>query len=180
MAKVGIADTMFARIDMAQFAIDTIKKHSKHGIERYTVPGFKDLPVACKKLIEEYNCDIVIALGWVGTEPIDELCAHEASLGLIQAQLMTNRHILGVFVHSKEAKDGQELLAIAKDRAIKHTINAIELLKGKAALTRFAGQGKRQGNLDAGPLKFEKKAVRRTLGTVREALAERSPRSGAN
>ena len=49
--KIGVADTTFARVDMARFAIDTIKKNSDAKIIRYTVPGFKDLPVACKKLI---------------------------------------------------------------------------------------------------------------------------------
>lgn len=159
MARVGIADTMFAQVDMAQYAIETIKNNGNYEIERYTVPGFKDLPVACKKLIEEHGCDIVIALGWVGDQPIDELCAHEASLGLIQAQLMTNKHILGVFVHSIEAKDDpMNLAAIAKDRTIKHTLNALELLKSKTALTPFAGQGKRQGSLDAGPLNIKNEA----------------------
>ncbi|HIJ11015.1 TPA: riboflavin synthase, partial [Candidatus Woesearchaeota archaeon] len=54
---------------------ETIRQNDKEiEIERYVVPGFKDLPVACKKLIEEYNCDIVVALAWVGKEDIDEVC----------------------------------------------------------------------------------------------------------
>ena len=61
MKKIGIADTTFARVNMADFAIKVIKK-SKHKIERYTVPGIKDLPVACKTLFDEYKCDIVMAL----------------------------------------------------------------------------------------------------------------------
>ena len=163
MAKIGIADTTFAQVDMAQYAIKTIKESSSHEIERYTVPGFKDLPVACKKLIEEYNCDIVLALGWVGDQPIDEICAHEASLGLIQAQLMTNKHILGVFVHSIEAKnDPEQLAAIARDRTIKHTLNAIALLKGKTTLTLNAGQGKRQGSDDVGQIKVRNKSKTKT------------------
>src|SRR3989338_1202942 len=97
--KIGIADTTFARIDMTSFAIDAIKKNSDAKIERYTVPGFKDLPVPCKLLIEKHKCGIVIALGMAGKAPIDKQCAHEASLGLQQAQLMTNTHILEVFVH---------------------------------------------------------------------------------
>ena len=60
MTKIGIADTTFARVNMAELAIDIIKKNSEHEIERYTVPGFKDLPVACLKLFEDYNCDIVM------------------------------------------------------------------------------------------------------------------------
>ena len=154
---IGIADTMFARVDMARFAVDTIRKRSKNAkIERYTVPGIKDLPVACKKLIEEYGCDIVLALGWVGRMPGDEVCASEASTGLINVQIVTNTHILQVFVHSNESGTEEELYNIAKDRTIKHTLNALELLKGKTALTKFAGKGKRQGHGDAGPLRSAK------------------------
>ena len=151
--KIGIADTTFARVDMASFAIDTIKKNSNADIERYTVPGFKDLPAACKILIEEYKCNIVIALGMAGKAPIDKQCAHEASLGLQQAQLMTNRHILEVFVHMDEAKTEKEIYEIAKNRAAKHALNALEMLKGKTALTKYAGKGRRQGKEDEGQIK---------------------------
>ena len=151
--KIGIADTTFARVDMAAFVIDTIKKNSDAKIIRYTVPGFKDLPVACKKLIEEDKCDIVIALGMAGPKPIDKQCAHEAALGLQTVQLMTNIHILEVFVHMEEAKKGKEIYNIAKNRAIKHALNALALLKGKTELTKYAGKGKRQGKEDEGPIK---------------------------
>ena len=153
MKKIGIADTTFARVDMAAFAIDAIKKNSGAKIIRYTVPGFKDLPVACKKLIEEYKCDIAIALGMAGKMPIDKQCAHEASMALQSAQLMTNKHILEVFVNMDEAKNDKELYDIAKDRTTKHALNVLELLKGKTALTKHAGMGKRQGKKDAGPIK---------------------------
>ena len=148
--KIGIADTTFARVDMAKFAIEIIKKNSNAEIERYTVPGFKDLPVACKKLIEHRKCDIVIAFGMAGPKPIDKQCSHEASLGLQAAQLMTNRHILEVFVHMDEAKKEKEIHEIAKNRAEKHALNAIALLKGSTELTRHAGTGKRQGKDDEG------------------------------
>ena len=151
--KIGIADTTFARIDMAKLAIDIIKKNSDAKIERYTVPGFKDLPVACKKLIEEYKCNIVIALGMAGRKPIDKQCAHEAALGLQAVQLMTNRHILEVFVHMDEAKSEKELYSIAKNRAEKHAINALALLNGKTELTKYAGMGRRQGKEDEGSIK---------------------------
>ncbi len=152
MAKIGIADTTFARIDMASFAIEAIKKNSNAKIERYTVPGFKDLPVACKILFDKYKCDIVIALGMAGKAPIDELCSHEASFGLQQAQLMANKHILEVFVHMNEAKSEKEIYEIAKNRTVKHALNAIELLKGKTALTKLAGKGRRQGKKDEGAI----------------------------
>ncbi len=152
MAKIGIADTTFARVDMVKFAIDMIKKNSKAEIIRYTVPGFKDLPVACKKLIEEDKCDIVIAFGMAGKMPIDKQCSHEASLGLQQAQLMTNKHILEVFVHMDEANTEKEIYSIARNRAEKHALNALALLNGKTELTKFAGMGKRQGKSNEGPI----------------------------
>ena len=74
--RIGVADTTFARVDMASFAVETLlRADRKLQIEQYTVPGFKDLPVAAKKLIEEYHCDIVLAFGWVGKEDIDEVCS---------------------------------------------------------------------------------------------------------
>ncbi|MDP6459656.1 MAG: 6,7-dimethyl-8-ribityllumazine synthase, partial [Candidatus Hydrothermarchaeota archaeon] len=64
MMKVGIADTTFACFDMAREAMDEIKKNTT-GISfvRYTVPGVKDLPVACKTLLEERDCVAVMAFG---------------------------------------------------------------------------------------------------------------------
>ena len=46
MKLIGIADTTFARYDMAASAIDELKKTGTgFKIIRRTVPGFKDLPV---------------------------------------------------------------------------------------------------------------------------------------
>ena len=70
--RVGVADTTFSRVNMGAFAIDELKKHASVAIERVTVPGIKDLPVACKKLIEERRCDIVMALGMPGGKDKDK------------------------------------------------------------------------------------------------------------
>ena len=152
MARIGIADTTFARINMADFAINTIKNNSSHIIERYTVPGMKDLPVACKILLDKHKCDIVVALGMAGPMPIDKQCSHEASLGIQAAQLMANKHILEVFVHEDETKNKKELHQIAKNRTEKHALNALELLKSKTALAKNAGTGRRQGKDDVGKI----------------------------
>ncbi len=150
--KIGIADTTFARVNMAKIAERTLKDNLE-GIRilRYTVPGVKDLPVACKTLIDD-GCDIVMALGMPGDKPIDKVCAHEASQGLIQTQLLTNKHIIEVFIYLDEGKDEKELFEIVKDRTKKHALNVIALLRGRNTLERFAGKGRRQGNKDAGEL----------------------------
>ena len=153
MAKIGIADTTFARINLAEFAIGAIKKNSKHKIERYTVPGFKDLPVACKILLDKYKCDIVMAFGMAGTKQIDKQCSHEASLGIQQAQLMAGKHILEVFIHPDESKNEKALFETAKNRAEKHALNALSLLESKTSLTKIAGTGRRQGKDDEGAIK---------------------------
>lgn len=153
--KIGIADTTFARINMAEFAIDIIKKNSNNEIERYTVPGFKDLPVACLKLFENYNCDIIIAFGMAGAAPIDKQCAHEACTGLQNVELKAKKHIIEVFVYTDEADNDKDLYEIAKNRAEKHALNTLELLKDKTALTKYASTGRRQGKEDEGPINIK-------------------------
>ncbi|MFZ2456230.1 MAG: riboflavin synthase [Candidatus Altiarchaeia archaeon] len=153
MARIGIADTTFARYDMAREAIDQIKKEAGGvTIVRRTVPGVKDLPVACKKLIEEEECDIVIALGMPGKEEKDRVCAHEASTGIIHAQLLTNKHILEVFVHEDESATDKELMNIAINRSREHAKNAVRMIFHPDDMTKRAGTGRRQGKEDAGPL----------------------------
>ena len=129
MKLIGIADTTFARVDMGGAAADELKTMGTgFRIVRYTVPGIKDLPGACKKLIVEQKCDIVMALGMPGGKDKDKMCAHEASTGLIQCQLMTNTHIIEVFVHEDEAKDDRELAWLMEQRTREHAVNAVKLV----------------------------------------------------
>jgi riboflavin synthase len=154
MKRIGVVDTTFARIDMGGVAIDELKKTGTgFKVERVTVPGIKDLPVAAKRLIDESQCDIVIALGMPGKEPIDKTCAHEASTGLIQVQLMTNKHIIEVFVHEDEAKNTKELAWLAEKRAREHAVNTYDLLMRPERLVRNAGRGLRQGFEDVGQIR---------------------------
>jgi riboflavin synthase len=156
MDLIGVVDTMFARYDMGAEAIDELKQCPGFGesfeVVRRTVPGFKDLAVECKRLIEQDGCLIVVALGMPGKAAIDQVCAHEASQGLMQAQLMTSTHILEVFVHENEEEDPAALAAVCVNRARKHARNAYWMLYEPEQLTRQAGQGIRQGYEDAGPI----------------------------
>ncbi|MEM4187659.1 MAG: riboflavin synthase [Candidatus Hadarchaeum sp.] len=152
MKRVGIVDTTFARYDMASAAIDELKQLCSVKVERRTVPGIKDLPVEAKRLLDEGN-DIVMAFGMPGAEPIDKQCAHEASLGLIMAQLLTNKHIIEVFVFADEAKSDKELAVLAENRAREHARNVYRLLFKPEELTKLAGTGQREGGPDAGPLR---------------------------
>ena len=153
MAKIGVVDTTFARYDLARDAVREIKSLiGGAGIVMQTVPGIKDLPVACKKLIEEEGCDLVMALGMPGKEEIDKVCANQASLGIIHAQLLTNTHIIEVFVHEDEAESDKELARICEGRAREHAENAVNLLYFPNKLKRQAGSGQRQGHADAKPI----------------------------
>ena len=154
MVTVGIVDTTFARYDMGKVAFDTIAELAPHvKIIRRTVPGIKDLPVACKILIEEHGCDAVMAIGMPGSKPIDAQCAHQASIGLITCQLMTNTHIIECFVFENEAKSEEELAEICRDRAFKHAMHLVKIaLKDHEWFAPRAGGGYRQGHPDAGPL----------------------------
>lgn len=153
MKRIGIVDTSFARYDMASDAIDELKKNMT-GLEimRVTVPGIKDLPVACKKLIEEKGAVMCMAFGMPGPDPKDKVTAQVASTGLVQAQLMTNTHILEVFVHEDEA-NGKELARLCENRAREHAQNLLRMLFHPEKMLRRAGTGQREGFKDAGPVK---------------------------
>ena len=151
--RIGLCDTTFARYDMGAAAEDELKKYVYDTkIIRVTVPGIKDLPVASKKLIEEENCDIVMALGMPGPQKKDKMCAHEASTGLIRAQLMTNTHIIEVFVHEDETESDEELKVLADNRARQHAQNVYKMMFKPKQMRKEAGQGKREGFEDAGPV----------------------------
>lgn len=154
MATIGVVDTTFARFNMGKAAIDEIERNVSARIIRRTVPGIKDLPVAAKKLIEEEKCDIVMALGMPGSKEQDKICAHEASTGIIQAQLMTNTHIIEVFVHEDEARDEKELAFLMDQRSREHAINVVKMLFTPDKLVKEAGTGQRQGFRDAGPARI--------------------------
>jgi riboflavin synthase len=151
MATIGVVDTTFARFNMGKAAIDEIQKNVSAKIIRRTVPGIKDLPVAAKKLIDEEKCDIVMALGMPGSKEQDKICAHEASTGIIQAQLMTNTHIIEVFVHEDEAKDENELAFLMEQRSREHALNVVKMLLRPEKMIKEAGTGQRQGFEDVGP-----------------------------
>jgi riboflavin synthase len=160
LKRIGIVDTTFSRMDMGSIAENELRDiGGGYRIIRRTVPGVKDLPVACKKLIEEEGCDLVMALGMPGPEPIDKMCAHEASQGLITAQLMTNTHIIEVFVHIDEETDEMSLSRLTENRTKEHARNAYLLLFRPEKLSKQAGTGQRQGFADAGPVDDDKKSA---------------------
>ena len=155
MKWIGVVDTMFARVDMGEIALLTLRAKPDFGtrfdIARRTVPGIKDLAVAAKRLIQLDGCEIVLALGMVGAAELDRVSAHEAGQGIMLAQLMTSVPILGVLVHEEEAAgDEARLRAIFEDRCAGHALNAHDMIFDPASLVARAGQGVRQGQPDAG------------------------------
>ena len=56
MDRIGVVDTMFARYDMGAEAVDELEAcpgfDTTFEVVRRTVPGFKDLGVACKRLMQ--------------------------------------------------------------------------------------------------------------------------------
>ena len=157
MTKIGVVDTTFARVDMAKYVIRVLSEEMPDAeITRYTVPGIKDIPVAARKLLIDEKCDAVITLGWGGPSTVDKYSYLAMSIGLIMLQIMTGKHIIDVTVHEDEAETPEELYEIAVDRAMKHALNLVRLLKyGGEGLTKYAGKGLRQGRPDVGPLKEE-------------------------
>jgi riboflavin synthase len=139
---------------MAKAALDTLRgAGGGYRIVRSTVPGIKDLPVACRRLFVHEKADLCLALGMPGKAEYDKTCAHEASLGLMFAGVLEAKPIVECFVFEGEARDAKELATLAKRRASEHALNAYQLLFRPRALERHAAEGLRQGFEDAGPVR---------------------------
>jgi len=150
--KIGVVDTTFARVDMADYAVRALKSRGTgFKVLRSTVPGIKDLPVACRRLFLE-GADLCLALGMPGKAEYDKTCAHEASLGLMYASVLEAKPVVECFVFEGEASGPKELFALARRRAEEHALNAYSLLFRPGDLARHAGEGLRQGFPDAGPV----------------------------
>ncbi len=154
MKRIGLADTTFARVDMADAAARALRSAGTgFRVYRRTVPGIKDLPVACRQLFQEDGVDLCLALGMPGPAELDRSSALVASLGLMFVGVLERKPIVECFVHEGEARDARELEALARRRSEEHALNAWNLLFRPRELTRQAGQGLRQGFADAGPVR---------------------------
>jgi len=154
MKKIGVADTTFARVDMAAYAIRALQERGTgFRVVRRTVPGIKDLPVACRQLFLEEHVDLCLALGMPGKAEYDKTCAHEASLGLMFTGVLEAKPIVECFVFEGEATGPRELAELARRRAEEHALNAYAMLFRPQELGRRAGEGLRQGFADAGPVR---------------------------
>lgn len=153
-ARYGIVDTTFAVAAQGPRAIDQLRAHgvADDRIVYRTVPGFKDLGVAARRLLDQDGCDIVVACGMAGPEDIDKQCAQDASLGLQMCQQATGKPVLEVIVHMDESEDPAELVRVVDNRVREHATNAFWLMEDPAELTLRAGTGQRQGFEDVGSL----------------------------
>jgi riboflavin synthase len=150
--KIGVADTTFARVDLARYAVRALAgAGTGFRVVRRTVPGIKDLPVACRQLFSQEGVDLCLALGMPGRAEYDKTCAHEASLGLIFTGVLEAKPIVECFVFEGEAAGPVELEELGRRRAEEHALNAYALLFRPQELARHAGEGLRQGFADAGP-----------------------------
>ncbi|HKS59963.1 MAG TPA: riboflavin synthase [Thermoplasmata archaeon] len=152
MKRIGVVDTTFARVDMARSAIAQLQASGTgFRVYRRTVPGIKDLPVACRQAFREDGVDLCLALGMPGKAAYDQVCAHEASQGLQWVGILEAKPIVECFVFETEATDDRTLDTLARRRAAEHAVNAYTMLFHPERLTRAAGSGLRQGFADAGP-----------------------------
>jgi len=152
--KIGIADTTFARVDLARYAIRALQEQGTgFRLVRRTVPGLKDLPVACRQLFREDGADLCLALGMPGPAELDRTSAQVASLGLMMTGVLETKPIVECFVYESEAPRPVDLEALARRRAEEHALNAYALLFRPHDLARHAGEGLRQGFPDVGPVR---------------------------
>ena len=121
MKWIGIVDTMFARVNMGEIALEALAAKPDRGqrfdLVRRTVPGIKDLAVEAQRLIQSHGCAIVLVMGMPGAEAVDQVCAHEASLGVMaQSSPLANLSL-------EDAGRADRLLAGLRDGSSRLTVS---------------------------------------------------------
>lgn len=151
---IGVVDTTFSSVDSASVALREIRRLAPRAeVKRYTVPGIRDTPLACKLLIEREGCEAVVATGMVSRKGSEKRVEDQAAMGIVLVQLLTGRHVICAFFDEGESKDPRRLRRIVAERTKKHVLNALRLMVGPGALSEYAGLGLRQGSRDVGPLR---------------------------
>lgn len=152
-AVYGIVDTTFAVARQGVRAINQLHQHGvpDERIQYVTVPGFKDLGIAARRLLEN-GCDIVLCCGMAGPEDIDKQCAQDASFGIQLAMQSTGKPILEVIIHMDETPEPADLVDIVDNRVREHATNAYWMMEDPGKMTLQAGSGQRQGFEDHGSI----------------------------
>jgi riboflavin synthase len=152
--RIGIVDTTFSRVDLGSIAVAEIRRLAPGAkVKRYTVPGIRDTPLACKILIEKGKCNMVISTAMVSRAGAEKRVEDQSVMGIMLVQLLTNTHVICAFFDEKEVQDKNKLYSMVADRTRKHVLNALRLLSAPEDLTVYAGLGLRQGSRDVGPLR---------------------------
>ena len=154
--RIGVVDTMFARFDMGAAAPGANSPSARvtARISRSSARPCRALKISPSR--RRTSSSATTPPSWwpsvCRAAPIDKQCAHEASIGIMQAQLMTSTPILEVFVHEDESDDPMVLAKVFLNRSRSHARNAYWMLFEPEELAKRAGQGMRQGFTNAGPL----------------------------
>src|SRR2546427_670223 len=83
LKRIGIVDTSFSRYDMAAAGIDELRKQGGgFTVERYTVPGIKDLAAGARVLFDR-GWDLVLALGMGGRQTVGKESGLPAGFGAL-------------------------------------------------------------------------------------------------
>jgi len=85
-----------------------------------------------------------------GRRPVDKVCAHEASQGIMTAQAIPIPRSLEVFVHEDESDDPSVVAEVCRERARKHARNAYGMLYEPEQLTRRPARASVRDSTTAG------------------------------
>lgn len=100
-------------------ARDTLKQAGVENVEVVTVPGSFEIPLACKKVIEEKKVDGIIALGVIvqGETHHAEEVARGCTDGLMQTQVETGAPIAHGILYVDSVEQAKERVDRGKEAA---------------------------------------------------------------
>ena len=120
-------------------ALDTLRRHgiSDDQMHIVRVPGAFEIPIACQKLAQRDDCDVIIALGAVirGGTPHFEYVAGECTKGLAQVQMETGKPIaFGVLTVDSIEQAVERSGTKAGNKGAEAAMSALEMVSLSIAL----------------------------------------------
>ena len=120
-------------------ALDTLRRHGINEDQMHIVrvPGAFEIPIACQKLAQRDDCDVIIALGAVirGGTPHFEYVAGECTKGLAQVQMETGKPIaFGVLTVDSIEQAVERSGTKAGNKGAEAAMSALEMVSLSIAL----------------------------------------------
>lgn len=138
---LGVVDTVNSRYDAGAHAERILGDERGVTVRRETVPDCSNLPLGCKRLVEDAGCDLVLALSVLENRRLPKTALRATYDKLLDVETETDTPILKVFAYEDEMRSADDVLELVENRIASYCADALAVVDESTDLTDAAGRG---------------------------------------